>query len=366
MVIQDSEMRSLQSQHLARNLVHLSRITKDLQHVAMSLRMVPIRATFQKMTRLVRDVAGKAGKLVELRMSGEDTELDRNLIEEISDPLIHMIRNAVDHGVEKPGQRESSGKPAKGLIHLRAFHQGGNVVIEIEDDGAGLNKDRILAKAVENGMVAKDAQLTEQEIFALIFAPGFSTAEKVTELSGRGVGMDVVRRNITKLRGKIEMHSTVGKGSIFSIHLPLTLAIIDGLIFSIGKERFIVPSLCVRESFRPDADMISTIHGTREMIRVRGQFSPLVRLYDRFGITPETTDPTQSIIVVVESNHQCCGLLVDRLLGKQEVVIKGLGDGLKQNRLLAGAAILGDGRVVGLILDINGIVNANAAHLTEN
>ena len=355
LVVQDGELQSMLGQRLARNLAHLGRITSELQRTAMSLRMVPIRGTFQRMPRLVRDLAAKAGKLVELRISGEDTELDRNLIEEINDPLIHMIRNAVDHGIEAPTEREGRGKPRQGVIHLRAGHQGGNIVIEITDDGAGLNQERILAKAVEAGLVSRDARLSEQDVFGLIFAPGFSTAEKVTEISGRGVGMDVVRRNINKLRGKIEIKSSLGAGSTFAIHIPLTLAIIDGLIFSIGQERFIVPSLCVRESFRPEAGMISTIHDRGEIVSVRGQFSPLVRLYERFGLQPDNTDADKGIVIVVENNHQRYGLLVDRLLGKQEVVIKGLSEDFKQNGSLAGAAILGDGQV-GLILDVNGLL----------
>jgi two-component system chemotaxis sensor kinase CheA len=365
LVAQDSDLRTVLDQQLARNLVHLGRITTDLQHTAMSLRMVPIRMTFQKMTRLIRDLAARAGKLVELRMTGEDTELDRNLIEEINDPLIHMIRNAVDHGIETPARREAQGKPAQGTIHLHAGHQGGNIVIEITDDGAGLNKERILAKGIEAGLLPREAQPSEQEIFSLIFAPGFSTAEKVSEISGRGVGMDVVRRNITKLRGKIEIKSKPGAGSTFSIHVPLTLAIIDGLIFSVGRERFIVPTLCVRESFRPEPGMISTVQNRGEIVTVRGQFSPLVRLYKRFDIQPDTTEPTQGIIIVVETNHQRCGLLVDRLLGKQEVVIKGLGDIFKQSRALAGAAILGDGHV-GLILDVNGLLHPDDTPVAYN
>jgi two-component system chemotaxis sensor kinase CheA len=365
LVVQDSDLRSGMGQNLTRNLVHLGRITSDLQHTAMSLRMVPIRATFQKMTRVVRDLAAKAGKLVELRLSGEDTELDRNLIEEINDPLVHMIRNSVDHGIEQPRKREALGKPAQGVIHLRAGHQGGNIIIEITDDGSGLNKERILAKGIEAGLVSREAQPSEQEIFSLIFAPGFSTAEKVTEISGRGVGMDVVRRNISKLRGKIEIKSTLGTGSTFSIHVPLTLAIIDGLIFSIGHERFIVPTLCVCESFRPEAGMISTVLNRGEIVSVRGQFSPLVRLYERFGLRPESTDPAEGIVIVVETDHQRCGLLVDRLLGKQEVVIKGLGDAFKRSRALAGAAILSDGHV-GLILDVNGLLPSDKAHVAHN
>jgi two-component system, chemotaxis family, sensor kinase CheA len=365
LVNQDADLRAVQSQQLSRNLAQLGRSTNELQHIAMSLRMVPIRASFQKMTRLVRDVAAKAGKQVELRLSGESTELDRNLIEEINDPLIHLIRNAVDHGVESPERRAAQGKPTQGLVQLRAFHLGGNIVIEIEDDGAGLNKERILAKGIEAGLVPAGAQLTDQEIFSLIFAPGLTTAEKVTDISGRGVGMDVVQRNISKLRGKIDVRSMPGKGSTISIHLPLTLAIIDGLIFSVGRERFIVPTLCVRESFRPAAAMISTIHGRGEMVSVRGQLSPLLRLYEQFGIQPESTDPTQSIVIMVETNRQHRCLLVDRLIGKQEVVIKGLGNTFKQSRGLAGAAILGDGRV-GLILDVNGLVSGSDPRLVHN
>ena len=365
LVNQDADLRAVQSQQLSRNLAQLGRSTNELQHIAMSLRMVPIRSSFQKMARLVRDVATKAGKQVELRLTGESTELDRNLIEEINDPLIHLIRNAVDHGVESPEKRVAAGKSAQGIVHLRAFHLGGNIVIEIEDDGAGLNKERILAKGIQAGLVAEGAQLSEQEIFGLIFAPGLSTADKVTDISGRGVGMDVVQRNISKLRGKIEVHSTPGKGSTFSIHLPLTLAIIDGLIFSVGSERFIVPTLCVRESFRPAAAMISTVQGRGEMVSVRGQLSPLVRVYEHFGIQPESTDPTQSIVIMVETNrnHRC--LLVDRLIGKQEVVIKGLGNTFKQSRGLAGAAILGDGRV-GLILDVNSLAGSSNGLLAHN
>jgi len=365
LVNQDTDLRSVQSQQLSRNLAQLGRSTNELQHIAMSLRMVPIRGSFQKMTRLVRDVAAKAGKQVELRLSGEGTELDRNLIEEINDPLIHLIRNAVDHGIENPERRAAEGKPARGVVQLRASHLGGHIVIEVEDDGAGLNKERILAKGIQAGLVTAGEQLTDQEIFALIFAPGLSTAEKVTDISGRGVGMDVVQRNISKLRGKIEVRSTPGKGSTISIHLPLTLAIIDGLIFTVGSERFIVPTLCVRESFRPSAAMISTVQGRGEMVSVRGQLSPLVRLYQQFGLQPDSTNPAESIIIMVETNrhHRC--LMVDRLIGKQEVVIKGLGSTFKQCQGLAGAAILGDGRV-GLILDVNSLVSGSNSRVAHN
>lgn len=363
-VTQDPALAQVQSQQLARNLAQLRRITNDLQRTSMSLRMVPIRGTFQKMTRLVRDLSAKAGKLVELRLSGEDTELDRNIIEEISDPLVHMIRNAVDHGIEKPEVRVAAGKAARGEIRLRAFHEGGNVVIEVRDDGAGLNAERILAKAIARGLVPQGHSLTEPEIFALIFAAGFSTAETVTDISGRGVGMDVVRRNIDKLRGKIDIASEAGRGSTFSIYLPLTLAIIDGLLVSVGRERFILPTLSVRESFRPTPEMMSCVQGRAEMVNVRGQIRPLLRLHEYFGLEAETREPTAGIVMVVESEGLNRCLLVDRLLGKQEVVIKGLGDAFKRSRGLTGAAILGDGRVA-LILDVNALVRLKTNETPE-
>jgi two-component system chemotaxis sensor kinase CheA len=358
-VAQNVDSVATQNQQLMRNLAQLRRITNELQRTAMSLRMVPIRGTFQKMTRLVRDLSTKAGKMVELQISGADTELDRSIIEEINSPLVHMIRNAVDHGLETPEVRTTKGKPAKGTIWLRAFHQGGNVVIEIADDGAGLDRQRILSKGIERGLVQEGQQLAERDIFGLIFQPGFSTAQQVTEISGRGVGMDVVRRNINRLHGKIEIESKQGKGSTFSIFLPLTLAIIDGLAVSVGQERFLLPTLSVRESFRPTAEMLNSIHERAETVNVRGQILPLLRLHDHFGIEPESRDPLKSIIVVVEAEGRDHCLMVDRLLGKQEIVIKGLGPTFQENRYLAGAAILGDGRV-SLILDVNSLVSNTA------
>jgi two-component system chemotaxis sensor kinase CheA len=355
MVIQNPELNALRSEQLNRDLSQLRHISKDLQRTAMSLRMIPVHSTFQKMHRLVRDLMTKVGKQVELVTEGEDTELDRTIVEEISDPLVHMVRNSVDHGIEKPDIRLQRGKPAHGTIFLKAFHQGGNIVIEIRDDGNGLNRERIFAKALEKGLVKPDDQLSDSQIFNLIFAPGFSTAEKITDVSGRGVGLDVVRRNIEKLRGKIEIQSTPGQGSIFSIFLPLTLAIIDGLLVGVGEHRYIVPTLSVRESFQPQAGMISTVHGRGEMINVRGRLIPLLRLYSHLGIQPAGTDPANSIAVVLEAGKDVRCLLVDQLLGKQEVVIKSLGESFRANRNLAGAAILGDGRV-GLILDPQALV----------
>lgn len=356
MVAQDPDLRALQCPRLSRNMTQLSHIVNDLQRTAMSMRMVPIRATFQKMNRLVRDLATKVEKQVELKLSGEDTELDRTIIDEIGDPLIHMVRNSVDHGIEKPEVRVAHGKPAMGTLHMNAFHQGGNIVIQISDDGAGLNEERILAKAIEKGIINEKQQLSKKEIFGLIFAPGFSTADKVSDLSGRGVGMDVVRSNIEKLRGKVDIDSTPGKGAVFTIYLPLTLAIIDGLIIAVGEEHYILPTLSVKESFRPHPDMISTVHERGEMVNVRGHLSPLLRLYELFGIKPKSTNAEDGIIIVIESGNQQRCLLVDDLVGKQEVVIKSLGDAFKRNRALSGASILGDGRV-GLILDVSTLVS---------
>jgi two-component system, chemotaxis family, sensor kinase CheA len=353
MVVQDPDVQRLPSRQLARCLRQLGRITTELQRTAMSLRMVPIGRMFQKMTRLVRDLATQQQKQVQLVVEGEETELDRNIVEQLSDPLVHMIRNAVDHGIELPAER--GGKPAQGTIRLSASHQRGGIVIRIEDDGKGLDRDRILAKARERGLVTPNATLTEAEIFGLIFAPGFSTAEVVTEVSGRGVGMDVVRRNIEKLRGKVEIQSVPGKGTTFIIVLPLTLAIIDGMLVGVGDDRYIIPTLSVRESFRPRPGMVTTVHERGEVVSVRGRLTPLLRLGQHLGTPGRAVDPTEGIIVVVESGEAARGLLVDELLGKQEVVIKNLGETFRKQDLLAGAAILGDGRV-GLILDVDTLV----------
>jgi two-component system, chemotaxis family, sensor kinase CheA len=353
------------SQTFARNLAQLGRITRELQRVGMSLRMVPIRGAFQKMARVTRDLSAKQRKQVQLVTSGEDTELDRSVVEELNDPLLHMIRNSIDHGIESPDQRAAAGKPPVGTLQLRAYHQGGNIVVEIEDDGAGLNRDRILAKAIERGIAAPGDTPPDEDIFGFIFAPGFSTAETVTDVSGRGVGLDVVRRNIEGLRGRVDISSTPGRGALFKITLPLTLAIIDGLIVKVGEERYIVPTLSVRESFRPSAGMITRIHNRAEVVNVRGRLIPLLRLYELFGLKPASTEVTDGIVVVAQSGSSLRCLLVDSLLHKQEVVIKNLNEMMvHKNRALAGAAILGDGRV-GLILDVNTLVHLENQSLSR-
>ena len=355
MVVQSPEVRDVASVHLSRCLGQLRGITSDLQRTAMSLRMVPIRNTFQKMARLVRDLGVQQGKDIQLILEGEDTELDRNIVEELGDPLVHMIRNSADHGIESQAERLAEGKPAAGTITLRAFHRGGFIVIEIQDDGRGLNPDRIRMKAVERGLVKPDDNIDERAIFDLIFAPGFSTAEKITDLSGRGVGMDVVRRNIERMRGKIEIESAIGRGTTFTISLPLTLAIIEGLLVGVGDQRYVIPTLSVRESFRPLPNMVTTVQGRGEMVSVRGRLTPVLRLGEHLNTPAAATDLSAGILVVVESGQDSRCLFVDELIGKQEVVIKSLGDMFHQQTNFAGAAILGDGRV-GLILDVNALV----------
>jgi two-component system, chemotaxis family, sensor kinase CheA len=353
---EDPALVGTADERLTRNLAQLKRITSDLQRNAMSMRMVPIRQTFQKMARLVRDLSKKSGKAVDLVLSGEETELDRRVVEDVNDPLMHMVRNSMDHGLEDAQRRVQMGKPATGRLALSAYHQGGNIVIAIEDDGAGLNTERILAKAVSQGLVAPGDTLTPAEIHQLIFRPGFSTAEKVTEISGRGVGMDVVRRNIDSLRGRVDIQSTPGQGTTFLIKLPLTLAILDGLLLGVGTERYVMPTFSVKESLRPTPAQVHSVQGHPCMIQVRGHLIPLLRLSDLFGLETCESDMCRSTVVVIEDDGDRVGLVVDRLLGKQEVVIKSLGEAFGQIVGVAGGAILGDGRV-GLILDAHGIVH---------
>jgi len=339
---------------LAGNLGQLKRITADLQRSAMALRMVPIRQAFQKVSRIVRDLSRKADKSVELVLNGEETELDRKVVEEITDPLMHMVRNSLDHGIEPAEVRAAAGKRQQARLALSAYHQGGHIVIEIADDGKGLDTDRIKTKAIERGLIAPGASPTQEEIHMLIFQPGFSTADKVTEISGRGVGMDVVRRNIDALRGRIEIKSERGKGTTFQIKLPLTLAVLDGLLVGVGQERFVMPTTAVRESLRPLPSHVHTVQGVPRLVQVRDSLLPLVSLGDMFRL-PHEKDPSKATVIVIEDAGSRVGLVVDALLGKQEVVIKSLGDSFGSVRGVAGGAILGDGRI-GLILDAHGIV----------
>ena len=339
---------------LLADIAQLSRNTAEVQRTTMAMRMIPVGQLFQRTARLIRDLSRRAGKQIVLETSGEDTEVDKTIAEELSDPLLHMVRNSVDHGIELPEERVATGKDPVARIRLKAYHQAGQIVIEISDDGRGLNQEKILAKAVQNGVIESGSQLSEAEIYQLIFEPGFSTAEKITDVSGRGVGMDVVRRNVQKLRGRIDTHSVAGGGTTFFIKLPLTLAIIDGLVVVVGPSRYIVPIFAVREMFRPTPDVLSTVQGQHEMALVRGNLLPIVRLHRRFGITANAMEPSDGLLVVAECDGKQFCLLVDDLVGKQEVVIKSLGETFKDTSGLAGCAILGDGQV-GLILDMGGI-----------
>jgi two-component system chemotaxis sensor kinase CheA len=347
-------LASIQDPRLQGNLSQLARITGEVQRTTMSMRMLPIGQLFQRTARLVRDLARKHGKTVELETSGEDTELDKTIAEELSDPLMHMVRNALDHGIETAEDRAAAGKNPTAHVRLAAYHQGGQIVVEISDDGRGLDREKILRKARQNGLIQEGAQLSDKEIFHLIFEPGFSTAEKITDISGRGVGMDVVRKHVQKLRGRIEIQSEAGQGSTFFIKLPLTLAIIEGLVVVVGASRYIIPIFAVKEMFRPTPELLSTIQGRDEMALVRDRLVPVVRLYRRFGVQPRSEDPCQGLLVVAESQGKVFCVLVDDLVGKQEVVIKSLGESLKNIAGIAGGAILGDGRV-GLILDMDGV-----------
>lgn len=352
LVRHDPELARINSPRLQRNLAQLTRITAELQKTAMAMRLVPIGPLFRRMARLVRDLSRQFGKTVEMQTEGDEIELDRTIVEELADPLMHMVRNSLDHGIESREQRQALGKLPVARLLLKAQHQAGQVVVEISDDGRGLDRERIRAKAVEKGLISPTQELLDNEIYNLIFQPGFSTATKVTNVSGRGVGMDVVRRHIEKLRGRIEIRSTLGQGASFFLKLPLTLAIIDGLVVGVGSERYIVPLFAIREMFRPTESTIWTVQDRCEMALVRGSLMPVFRLYRKFGVKPLSEDPLQSVLVVAEVESQRFCLLVDELLGKQEVVIKSLGETFKNTTGVAGGAILGDGRV-GLILDLD-------------
>jgi two-component system chemotaxis sensor kinase CheA len=358
MVRHNPDLAQLESPLLSKSLMQLARITAEIQKSAMSLRMVQVEGLFQRMARLVRDLCRKSGKEAQLRTFGGDTELDRNIVEQLGDPLMHMVRNSMDHGIENREDRIKAGKNPVATISLHASHQAGNILIEITDDGRGMNRNKILSKAIERGIVPPNAQLTDDEVYAMIFHPGFSTADQVTEISGRGVGMDVVRQHIHSLRGTIEIRTEQGHGTTFRLTLPLTLAIIDGLIAGVGTERYIVPIFMVKEVLRPTPEMLSTIEGTREVVNIRGDVLPVVRLCHRFGIEPLSTEAAETVLIVTESQGREFCLMVDELLGKQEVVIKSLGSAFRNVRGLAGGAILGDGRV-GLILDITSLFGRN-------
>ncbi|MBS1872926.1 MAG: chemotaxis protein CheA [Acidobacteria bacterium] len=367
MIQHDPDLKNMNRPRLARNLMQLARITDDVQKTAMAMRMMPVEHLFNRMRRVVHDIGRKTGKEIEMEITGGETELDRNLVEELGDPLMHMLRNAVDHGIEPADVRLAKGKPAAGRLRLSASHRSGHIVIEVADDGAGLDRTKILEKARRNGLISATEEPTDERVYELIFEPGFSTAATITDVSGRGVGMDVVRRQVQKLRGRIEIQSVPGQGSTFLLKLPLTLAIVDGLVVGVGAERYIIPLFAVREILRPEPGAVSTVQDKGELAVVRGRLLPLVRLYRRFGIQPRSEDPQETLLIVAEAANRVYCLMVDELIGKQEVVIKSLGPTLQNVPGVAGGAILGDGRV-GLILDLDrvfdpysGVQNSHAA-----
>ena len=335
-------------------LPELAKISRDLQELSLSLRMVPLQGTFQKLTRLVRDLSRKTDKPVELLLHGEETELDKTVVDQLSDPLMHMVRNAIDHGLEPPADRLAAGKSPEGHITLRAYHQGGSVYLELTDDGKGLDRDRILRKAVEKGIVADGVRLTDAEIYALIFEPGFSTAATVTDISGRGVGMDVVRRNVEALQGNILIRTRAGQGTTFTVRLPLTLAIMDGLMVGLDEDVYVIPLLSVIESFRPRRTEVHTVAGCGQVVTVRGEVVPILRLNKLLGRRSRVTDPCHGLVVLVEDQGKKLAVLVDELLGQMQAVVKSLDANYKRIEGLAGATILGDGRVA-MILDVHGL-----------
>jgi two-component system, chemotaxis family, sensor kinase CheA len=341
--------------HLTEAVAAMERHSRELQERVMAVRMQPLKTVFSRFHRLVRDMAEKLGKAIRLEVSGEDTELDKTVIDQIGDPLTHLVRNCVDHGLEGPADRQAAGKPAQGVVRLHAFHQGGSIFIEIGDDGRGLDLARIRRKALDTGVITAEEPLTEAEVAALIFRPGFSTAACVTDLSGRGVGLDVVQRNVTALHGQVTVASQPGQGATFTIQLPLTLAILDGLSVTVGAETYIVPLVSVTESIRPAAAQVATLVGRGEVVTVRERVLPILRLGAVLGRPARVRTPSEGLLVIVEHGADRVALLVDEIVGQQQVVIKSLEANYRRLEGVSGATVMGDGRVA-LILDIPGLV----------
>lgn len=351
-----SEFDMSKMQKLQEGLSQLEHHTRELQDNVMRIRMLPISFTFSRFPRLVRDLSSKLNKKIDLVLLGESTELDKTVMEKIGDPLVHMVRNSLDHGIETPEERVAAGKPETGTLTLNAFHHGGNIVIEIIDDGKGINTDKVYEKALANGLISGKEDLSKDQINELIFHAGFSTAESVSDVSGRGVGMDVVRKNIQALNGTIEMESEYGKGSRFAIRLPLTLAILDGQLVRVGGETYILPLVSIVESIQIDTEVVNSVGGVFDVLRLRNEYIPIIRLYDVFNIKPDTVDLKDSLLVVVEGDNKKVGIVVDDLLAQQQVVIKSLEANYKRVNGVSGATILGDGTVA-LIIDISGLIN---------
>jgi two-component system chemotaxis sensor kinase CheA len=355
MVINSPEIKALRSPVLERDLAQLTKITRQLQDMSMSMRLIPVDATFKKMARLIRDLCKKSGKQINLHLEGSETEIDKSMVDKLGDPLVHMIRNSADHGIESVADRRAAGKDPTGNITLRAFHQGGSVCIQIADDGRGLNRQAILAKAVEKGMLKDGSNLSDQEVFSLIFEAGFSTAKTVTDISGRGVGMDVVKRNIESVRGKVLIESRPGRGATFTLVLPLTTAIIDGMLTQVGEETYILPTLSIVQSFQPREDQVTSVTGRGRVVEFRGNLLPLYDLARIFHLPTAGRRSEEAVVVVVEWESRQVALLVDRLLGQSQTVIKSMGDSLGVVPGISGASIMSDGKP-GMILDVGGLV----------
>lgn len=359
MVTQNPDLKGLDLPNFDKAARQLGKITSELQDIVMSVRMVPLAATFQKMNRIIRDMCKKLNKEVQLKLIGEKTEVDKNIIEHIADPLMHLIRNSMDHGIEMPAEREAKGKPGCGTIILEAKNAGGDVLIIVKDDGKGLNKEKILEKAREKGLIQKpESELSDQEIYNMVFQPGFSTSEDVTEFSGRGVGMDVVLKNIEAIGGSIATESVTGKGITVTLKIPLTLAIIDGMNIKVGDSRYTIPTVAIKESFRPKSADIITDPDNNEMIMVRGQCIPILRLHHIYHVKTKVTNFTEGIFIMVEQDNEILCLFADELLGQQQVVVKTLPMYIKNTKKvigLAGCTLLGDGSI-SLILDIAGLI----------
>jgi two-component system chemotaxis sensor kinase CheA len=354
MVAQDETVNSRKHPELQRKVNHTGKIVRQMQDLCMSIRMVPLKATVLKIARLVRDLARRREIMINFIPVGEDTEIDRNMVDLINDPLVHLVRNAVDHGIEPPEERERNGKPRTSALVMKAFHSGGNIVVEISDDGRGLDRNKIIQKAIAKGLIQSGESMSEKEVINLIFQPGFSTADKLTDVSGRGVGLDVVKKAVEALKGRIDVSSESGKGCTFSICLPLTMAITDGMLVRVGNHRYILPTVNIDMSFRPDAEALSTVVGRGEVVIFKRKVLPIFRLHRLFNIKGAIEDPTRGLLIIIGEGNQRCALLVDELVGQQQVVAKPLGDGIGKIQGIASGAILGDGRV-GLILDPKGI-----------
>jgi two-component system chemotaxis sensor kinase CheA len=360
MVNQDPLVNYSENHELSKKVGQAGKIIRELHDLSMSMRMIPLKSAFRRLNRLVRDLSVKNGKQVRLEIEGEETEIDRNMVDVINEPLVHMLRNAIDHGLEPAGERIALGKPAEGRIKVKACYEGSNVVIEMADDGRGLDRDKIWHKAAGRGLVSKNGGATDEEIADLIFTPGLSTSDSITDVSGRGIGMDVVKRCVESLKGAIEIRSKTGKGCTVIIRIPLTLAVTEGMLIRVGTERYVIPTMSIHISLRPTQDMVFTVAGKRQMVLFQDRMIPVIRLNRIFGIDGGIEDITRSSLMIVGKGIQRYAVMVDEILGKQQVVEKGLGGTLAQVAGIAGGAILGDGQV-GLILDVNGLIDLAAS-----